>query len=134
MIGEKIRQLIENQNKYNKKEVAEIIQTSETNLHLLMKKQSVETKYLEGLSQLFNVPMNYFFDENTPKSKQASPESKKFGDDVIDFLKEQLRQKDQQIMELIQRVGKGEGVGYFTAGLLPVFFYRWVTNRLTPLA
>lgn len=134
MIGEKIRQLIESQSNYTKKEVAEKIQTSETNLQLLMKRESVETKYLESLCKIFGVPMTFFFDENTPTSKKASPESRKFGDDVLEFLKEQLRQKDAQIMELIQRVGKGEGVGYFTAGLLPVFFYRWVTKRLTPLA
>ena len=134
MLGEKIRQLIENQTQYNKKEVAEKIQTSETNLHLLMKKESVETKYLEALSRLFNVPMHYFFDESNQPGKKASPESRKFGDDVIEFLKEQLRQKDQQIMELIQRVGKFEGVGHFTAALVPVFFYDWVTKRLTPLA
>lgn len=132
MIGEKIRQLIESQSKYSKLEVAEKIGVTDSTIYNLMKKDSVETKHLQALCDLFDIPMTYFFDDKPKKSK--SLDGGKFGSEVvIDLLKEQLKEKDRQIFELIQRVGKGEGVSFEMASLLFLLVIQ-ATNWLTPLA
>jgi DNA-binding Xre family transcriptional regulator len=129
MVGNKIRQLIESQGQMPKTEVADKMGISATNLHLLMKKESVETKYLESLSKIFDVPVSYFFDEAQTK-KVPSRESVKFGSDTVAFLMDQIREKDFQIRTLLEKVGKDEVL--VAAGLSALFFCILHTDSLTP--
>lgn len=133
MLGEKIRQLIESQSTFTKKQVAERIGMSPNNLHLLIKKDSVETKYLESLCEIFGVPISYFFDSKGLSHQKRGHDLQKNIDADVEFLQDRIRQQEKIIMELVQRVGKFESVG-IAAVLLPVFFCNWLTERPTLLA
>jgi transcriptional regulator with XRE-family HTH domain len=63
MIGEKIKNLVKSSSK-PKEDVASFIGVSVSNLYELYKKNSVETKYVEKLSEFFDVPIMYFFSDS----------------------------------------------------------------------
>lgn len=63
MIGEKIKNLVKSGSK-PKEDVASFIGVSVSNLYELYKKNSVETKYVEKLSEFFDVPIMYFFSDS----------------------------------------------------------------------
>lgn len=70
-IGEKIRQAIVN-SPYTVTEIAEKLGTSNQNLYKIFKKDSVDSKYLEGISKLLKLNISFFF-ENTEDSSPNLP-------------------------------------------------------------
>jgi transcriptional regulator with XRE-family HTH domain len=61
-VGEKIKKAIERAGTDPIK-VAANIDMSTANLYRIFKRDSVETKYLVKLSELLNVPLSYFYEE-----------------------------------------------------------------------
>ena len=72
MVGEQIRKLIDNQQVLTRNQIAIELGITENNLYKLYKKSTVNSKYLESLCKLFNVPMSYFFGQETVDDKKLS--------------------------------------------------------------
>jgi len=66
-IGSKIKELIQD-SKYSVKEISEKLGISSPNIYRLYERESMETKYLVKLSEIFNVPVGYFFSDKDSKS------------------------------------------------------------------
>lgn len=64
LIGERIKKAIEKSG-WDPNKVAAAINMSTANLYRIFKRDSVETKYLQKLSDLLGVPLSYFMDENS---------------------------------------------------------------------
>ncbi len=100
MVGDKIKQLIDNQQVMNRHEVAEKMGISENNLYRLYKRESVETKYLLCLCDIFNVSINYFFNNESPvieNTKVSTKISSKKDDASNIFYERLLEEKDKRI-------------------------------------
>jgi DNA-binding Xre family transcriptional regulator len=100
MVGDKIKQLVDNQQVMNRHEVAEKMGISENNLYRLYKRESVETKYLLCLCDIFNVSINYFFNNESPvieNTKVSTKISSKKDDASNVFYERLLEEKDKRI-------------------------------------
>lgn len=65
MIGKRIKELIDNQG-FSAEEFSALLGISRGTAYSIFSKESVDTKYLVQLSEHFNVPITYFF-EDSPK-------------------------------------------------------------------
>lgn len=92
-IGSRIKSLIQG-SEYSVKEIADKIGISAPNIYRLYERDSVETKYLVTLAEIYRVPISYFFN----------------GEDVSDLtgeianLKEQINIKDEMILQLKEKI------------------------------
>jgi transcriptional regulator with XRE-family HTH domain len=103
----------------NIKELSEKIEMSEANFYKCINRGSIETKHLEKIAKVLNVPVSYFFDE--PEQNGLVINNGNFnGNNVsegsrvlikvneqqheIDRLKEKLHDKEELIEELRQRL------------------------------
>ena len=69
MIGEKIKKIIE-KSEFSVSDIAQKIGTTNQNLYYILKKDSIESKYLEKIAAILNVPVCSFF-ENKDSQKEA---------------------------------------------------------------
>jgi DNA-binding Xre family transcriptional regulator len=137
MVGDKIKQLIDNQQVMNRHEVAEKMGISENNLYRLYKRESVETKYLLCLCDMFSISIDYFFNNESPvieNTKIATKISSKKDDSPMveelkatnEFLKEELqyfkdlvKQQFQMLNTKLDNLGKKHsGIGVSQQGNL----------------
>jgi transcriptional regulator with XRE-family HTH domain len=103
MMGEKLKKLIDDSG-VNIDELAFKMGVSKQTIYNWFKKDSIESKYLEIASTIFEVPVSYFFENKSKKIAQSkSFDSGRFGNEVeeelrahIETLKAQLDNQKQQ--------------------------------------
>jgi transcriptional regulator with XRE-family HTH domain len=103
MMGDKLKKLIDDSG-VNIDELALKIGVSKQTLYNWFKKDSIESKYLEIVATIFNVPISYFFENQSKKIGQSkSLEGGRFVNEVeeelrvhIETLKTQLEFQKQQ--------------------------------------
>ena len=88
-IGAKIKSLITNSN-LSVKEISEKMGISSPNIYRLYERESVETKYLVRLSEIFEIPISYFF---------SDVDAGKLETEIID-LKRKLVLKEKEVNAL----------------------------------
>jgi transcriptional regulator with XRE-family HTH domain len=111
MVGEKIKQLLDNQVVMTRHEVAEKMGMSENNLYKLYKKTTVNSKYLQELCKIFNIDMSYFFNEEiiSPEKITVTPNTiKKDTVNNDSSLIEELRATIDKASHYIARLEKNE--------------------------
>lgn len=91
-IGSKIKSLIQG-SEYNVKEIADKIGISAPNIYRLYERDSVETKYLVALAEIYKVSISYFF--NGEEVSELSGE--------IADLKEEIKKRDETIIQLKEK-------------------------------
>jgi len=110
MVGYKIKHIIKKSD-FSVKHVAKKIGMTHQNLYRLLKKESIESKHLERIAKLLDVPVGYFFNENNTgvdiDHKVTGDKSSASGDITINegkkeikHLKELLKAKDETIAAL----------------------------------
>jgi len=92
-IGEIIKELIQT-SKYSVKEISEKMGVSSPNMYRLFERDSVETKYLVQLSEIFGISITYFFG-----GKSSSEHEKE-----IEMIKAELESKDEKINQLQNQI------------------------------
>ena len=96
-------------------EVAKMLQTSPQALSKMIRENSTKVSTLEKLSEIFNVPVGYFFNEVTPPTVQAGDNSVAIAGnnnitiphEVLVMLSDkdkQLREKDELIAKLTNKL------------------------------
>jgi transcriptional regulator with XRE-family HTH domain len=143
MVGQKIKELIENQDKHPNSEIARMMDISEGSLYRFYKRESVETKYLLKLCDIFDVPITYFFtngaltltdgDELKPKlfvsHKNDSDKNGSHKNESIEWAQKliaQLEQENRFLKSIIEKAGLGKykGVSANTAPDVVPFFKK----------
>jgi len=92
-IGTKIKDLINSSN-LSVKEVSEKMGISPPNIYRIYERESVETKYLVKLTEIFGIPISYFFDDVDSKKLESE----------ISNLKKMLELKEGEIKSLKEKI------------------------------
>lgn len=111
-IGKKIKQLADKKN-LSVQEIAYRVGKTTTAIYDIYRKENINTDILNKMSSVLGVPMSYWFEEDINHRK--IPDDNKLGstkpdqlyiliDKVIDELKNQLKEKDDQIRMLIEKI------------------------------
>ncbi len=98
-VGSRIKDLVRGSN-YSVKEISEKLEISTPNVYRLFERESVETKYLIKLSELFNISIAYFFpNSNVLSSNSELDELKKQISELAEKL-DFLKRENQMLTEL----------------------------------
>ena len=112
---QKIKELSENSGT-SLSEVAKMLQTSPQALSKMIRENSTKVSTLEKLSEIFHVPVGYFFNEVTPPTAQANGDNSvaiagnnnvTIPHEVLVMLSDkdkQLREKDELIAKLTNKL------------------------------
>ena len=96
--------------KITQKELSELIKTSERSLGLNLKKGDMKVSTLIKISDVLEVPVKYFFEEEENYQKLEDPSveylTKEKENEEIKFLKTQIELKDGQIKFLQSLIKK----------------------------
>ena len=88
----KIKFILE-KNEKTLKWLAQEIEMSEQNLYKIFKRNSIETKHLEKIAEVFGIQIGYFFDESTDikaasvKTYGECPSCEKLKDEIVNLKK-----------------------------------------------
>jgi transcriptional regulator with XRE-family HTH domain len=89
------------------KSLASEIPIAEQTLHRNMKRNSMETKYLVRIAEIFNIKMTYFFEEGDQTIDMVNDEKMKYKKPLEEKYKsclEELRDLNMEIRELYKRI------------------------------
>jgi transcriptional regulator with XRE-family HTH domain len=102
----KIR-LLMSQRKFNESQLAKEIGMSQPGLKSTLNNGTMRVDTLERLCSVFDVPVSYFFEEGEDKKKPCRECTKTKAQ--LELLKELLNEKDRQIANLNQELGRKLG-------------------------
>lgn len=101
LIGQKLQVAIEKFSTIPKKKVAEILGTTEQNLYRLFKRDSIESKYLEGICKITGLTINFFFNdydfENIIDQNKNNPKRAFDGSGLIEYIKKSKAQNNDDL-------------------------------------
>lgn len=91
-VGSRIKELIINSN-LSVKEISEKLGISSPNIYRLYERDSVETRYLVKLSEIFNIPISYFFGDVDSRELESE----------INGFKRKLELKEEELISLKEK-------------------------------
>lgn len=103
----KIRVLMMQRN-FSLRNMARTIGVSDSGFKSMMERDTMTIQTLEKISQVFDVPITYFFDDSTTGKKKPCPECIKCNAQ-LDLLKQQLTEKEKELKELYKEMGRKLG-------------------------
>lgn len=88
------------------KDVIQSIGMTEGGFWQMINKGSMKVSTLKKLASILDVDYDFLIDESvTNPKRKSSVESQKFGAETVEFLQEQLREKDHTIRKLLEHLG-----------------------------
>ena len=92
----------------NKTKFAERIGWTTHGVIRMIKEQSMTVETLELICNAFNVPVTFFFEEDTNELKEPSAiyQTKKNNEARVDLLMDMIREKDDEIAKLNRELGR----------------------------
>jgi transcriptional regulator with XRE-family HTH domain len=91
----KIRELI-TENRLTIRKFCERIGMTNPNLYVIFKRNSIDSKYLERISNEFGVPVSYFYDDEYKKKLEESGMSKILENEKIDALSKKIHELEEK--------------------------------------
>jgi len=103
----KIRVLMMQRN-FSLRNMARTIGVSDSGFKAMMERDTMTIHNLEKISQVFEVPVTYFFEDSSSGKKKPCPDCIKCNA-KLDLLKQQLYEKEKELKELYKEMGRKLG-------------------------